>query len=137
MDLFELRKQPHLSSSAISDYLDCSLMYKFGRVDRLPMEFVADALEFGTVIHKALAEYYQAKMIGDRMLLKDIHETFKMLWKETAEGRDDIQYAKGKSYETYRTEGIDLISAWYEKSRLEDFRVLAIEEAFSFSIPEV
>ena len=137
MDLYELRKQPHLSSSSISDYLDCSLMYKFGRVDRLPMEFVADALEFGTVIHKVLAEYYQARMIGDRLLLKDVHETFKMLWKETAEGRDDIRYAPGKSYETYLTEGIDLISAWYQKSRLEEFRVLAIEEAFSISIPGV
>ena len=29
-------------------------------------------MDFGTVIHKVLAELYQAKMIGDGMLLEDI-----------------------------------------------------------------
>ena len=76
MNLHDLRQQPHLSASSIGDYLDCGMLYKFGRVDRLPREFVADAMEFGTVIHKVLAEFYQAKMIGDRMMLKDIHQIF-------------------------------------------------------------
>ena len=62
MDLYYLRQQPHLSASSIGDYLDCGLLYKFGRVDRLQREYVADALVFGTVIHAVLAEFYQAKM---------------------------------------------------------------------------
>ena len=70
MNLSYLRQKPHLSASSIGDYLDCGMLYKFGRVDRLPRQFVADAMEFGTVIHAVLAEYYQAKMTGDRMLLK-------------------------------------------------------------------
>jgi len=48
MDLTTLRQQPHLSSSSIGDYVECSLLYKFGRIDRLPMEFASDALKFGT-----------------------------------------------------------------------------------------
>ncbi len=101
MELYELRQKPHLSASSIGDYIDCGMLYKFGRVDRLPREFVADAMEFGTVIHKVLAEYYMAKMIGDRMMLKDIHESFKKLWKETAEGRDNIQYARARILRLY------------------------------------
>ena len=47
MELSELRKTPHLSASAVSDYLDCSLMYKFGRIDKIKAAFTPDALEFG------------------------------------------------------------------------------------------
>ena len=65
MELYELRKKPHLSVSSIGDYLECGMLYRFSRVDRLPMEFVSDALEFGSVIHKVLAEFYQAKMLSD------------------------------------------------------------------------
>ena len=35
MNLTKLRDQPHLSVSSISDYLDCGLMFKFGRIDKL------------------------------------------------------------------------------------------------------
>jgi putative RecB family exonuclease len=50
MELSELRKTPHLSASSIGEYVECGLLYKLGRVDRIPMEFKSDALEFGTVI---------------------------------------------------------------------------------------
>jgi putative RecB family exonuclease len=66
MDLSELRQQPHLSASSIGDYIECGMLYRFGRIDRLPMEFVSDAMEFGSVIHMVLAEYYQAKITGDK-----------------------------------------------------------------------
>ena len=137
MNLHDLRQQPHLSASSIGDYIDCGMLYKFGRVDRLPREFVADAMKFGTVIHKVLAEYYQAKMTGDRMLLKDIHESFRVLWHETAEGRDNIQYAKGKDFETLLMNGIDLLTTWYSKIENNNYRVLAIEEAFSFNLSNI
>ena len=137
MNLGDLRQKPHLSASSVSDYIDCGMLYKFGRVDRLPRELVADAMEFGTVIHKVLAEFYQAKMIGDRMMLKDIHQIFKKLWKETAEGRDDIQYAKGKDFNSYLMLGIDLLTAWYSKIEVNNYKVLAIEEAFSLDLPNI
>ena len=96
MLLSDLRQTPHLSASSINDYTECGLLYKFGRIDRIPMEFVADALEFGSTIHRVLESYYQAKMIGDRMPLRDIHELFEKQWRDAAEGREDIKYAKGK-----------------------------------------
>ena len=31
MSLTELRQKPHLSASSIGDYVECGLLYKFGR----------------------------------------------------------------------------------------------------------
>ncbi len=64
MELSELRKTPHLSASAVSDYLDCSLLYKFGRVDKIRPAFTPDALEFGSAIHLVMAEINQQRMLG-------------------------------------------------------------------------
>ena len=55
MDIQELRNEPHLSASSVGDYIDCGLLYRFGRIDKIPPEFRADALEFGAVIHQVLA----------------------------------------------------------------------------------
>ena len=137
MVLSELRKKKHLSASSINDYTECGLLYRFGRIDRLPMEFKSDAMEFGSTIHRVLESYYQAKMTGDRMSLRDIHESFESHWKEAAEGREDIKYANGKDFETIMMEGIDLLTAWYMKLPDDNFNVLGIEEAFSFNIPGV
>jgi putative RecB family exonuclease len=137
MLLSELRQTPHLSASSIGDFIECGLLYKLGRIDKIPMKFKPDALIFGSIIHRVLESYYQAKMIGDRMSLRDIHEFFEKLWREAAEEREDIKYAKGKDFETILMNGIDLLTAWYMKLSDDNFNVLAIEEAFSFNIPGV
>jgi len=137
MLLSELRQMPHLSASSIGDYVECSLLYMLGRIDRLSMEFKSDALEFGSVIHLVLGEYYETKMVGDRMSLKDVHESFRQNWHRIAEGRMDIKYAKGKDFETLLMEGKDLLTAWYMKLPEDNFKVLAVEEAFKFYIPGI
>ena len=137
MILSELRQMPHLSISSINTWIDCGLMYRFGKIDKIPIEFKADALEFGTVIHLVLGEYYEAKMIGDRMSLKDVHQSFEEHWHRVAEGRTDIKYAKDKDCETLLMEGKDLLTAWYMKLPDDNFKVLGIEEAFSFYIPGI
>jgi putative RecB family exonuclease len=135
MELSDLRKQEHLSASSIGTYIDCSLQYYFSRVKRLPMEFVSDALSFGTVIHLVLAEFYRSKMTGDRMSLKDIHESYRQHWKQEAEDRTDIQYADGKDFKTYLAEGVNLLSAWFNKLPDDNFEVIGVEEAFAFEVP--
>jgi putative RecB family exonuclease len=137
MYLNELRAKPHLSASSISDYVECGLLYRFGRIDRLPMEFVSDALEYGSTIHRVLESYYQSKLIGDRMSLKEIHQSFEKYWREAAEGRSDIKYSKGKDFETLLMNGKDLLTSAFMKIQDENFNVLGIEEAFSFNIPGV
>ena len=113
MVLSELRKSPHLSSSAIGEYVECSLLYRFGRIDKLPFEFRSDNLEFGTVIHRVLGEFYQARLTGDRMPLNDIHKIFEERWRAVAESNDEIRYSNGKNFQLLLVEGIDLLTAWY------------------------
>ena len=137
MDLSELRSAPHLSASSIGDYCECSLLYKFGRVDRLPMEHKSDALEFGTCIHKVLEEYYLEKMSDHRLSLKDIHRLFEETWTRIADGRTDIKYAAGKDFKTLLMLGIDLLSVWYQKQPNDNFKVIAIEEPFSCTLPDI
>ena len=137
MILSDLRQMPHLSASSIGEYVECSLLYKFGRIDRLPMEFKADAMIFGTCIHRVLEQFYSAKMIGEKLLLKDIHQIFETTWKGIAEGREDIRYTKGNDFKSILMMGKDLLTTWYNKLPDDNFTILAIEEAFSFTLPDI
>ncbi len=133
-DLNTLRSRPHLSASSISDYIDCSMLYKFSRVDKLPRELIPSTLTFGTVIHLVLAEYYRGKMEGYKMPLKDIHESFKKHWHERAKDRTDIQYTDGQDYNTMLSQGNDLLSVWFENLTDDNFKVISVEEPFSIDI---
>jgi len=137
MLLSELRQKEHLSASSILSYCDCSLAYRFGRIDKLPMEFKADAMIFGTCIHRVLEQFYSAKMIGEKLLLKDVHQIFETTWKGIAEKRNDIRYAVGNDFKTLLMYGKDLLTAWYNKLPDDNFTILAIEEAFSFTLPGI
>jgi putative RecB family exonuclease len=101
------------------------------------MEFKAEALEFGTCIHRVLEQFYSARMIGEKLLLKDVHQIFEITWKGIAEGRDDIKYSEGYDFKTLSMFGKDLLTAWYNKMPNDNFTILAIEEAFSFTLPDI
>lgn len=135
MQLSELRRSPHLSASSINDYVECGLSYKFGKIDKIKWEFRSDAMELGTVIHLVLAEFYEEKMIGAKMSLKEIHNSFEAHWKKATEGKTDIKYGKGKDFKTLLMQGKDLLSVWYDKLPDDDFKVLAIEEPFAVTLP--
>jgi len=135
MDIADLRKNPHLSASAISDYIDCGLLFKFGRVDRIPPEFTADNLVYGSVIHKVLEEFHLERMIGNKLSLRDMQEGFEKRWRDAAEGRDDIRYSGDKDFESLLLEGKELLTVYWHKLPGDDFKVLAIEEPFSFNLP--
>ncbi len=137
MDLKELRKKPHLSASAINDYLDCGLLYKLGRVLKLEPEIRPDALEFGSTIHKVLAEFYRYKLEGEILPLLDLHILFEALWKNVTEEHPDIAYKDGKDAAVLLREGKNLLSAYYQMLPRDEFRVLAIEEPFQFSLPNL
>jgi len=134
MELTELRKVAHLSASSIGDYIDCGLLYKFGRIDKIQMEYKPDALEFGSAIHLALADFHKEKMTGNWLTTKELHDCFEAHWKKITDGRDDIHYAEGNSAETLLLQGKELLTAYYNRSSWKDFECIAIEEPFSFTI---
>jgi putative RecB family exonuclease len=101
------------------------------------MEFKSDALEFGTCIHRVLEQFYSARMIGEKMLLKYVHEIFETTWTAIATDRDDIRYSNDNDFKSLLMYGKDLLTAWYNKLPDDQFTILAIEEAFSFTLPGV
>jgi putative RecB family exonuclease len=60
-----LTGRDYISWSAISTFRTCPLKYKFRYVDRLSEESVSSALVFGTGIHTAVEQHYQALLSGD------------------------------------------------------------------------
>lgn len=137
LDIKEFRRQPHLSASSCSDYLDCGLLYKLSRIDKIKPEFKPDALEFGSAIHLVLAEFYKQKMIGNKLSLKDVQEAFEGFWRELAEDNFDIRYAEGKDFESLLREGKELLIPWYNKMHENEYKIIGVEEPFLLSLREL
>jgi len=137
MVLSELRKTEHLSASSIGTYVECSLLYKFSKIDKIPMEQKSDAMEFGSAIHQTLELYYQSKIIGEKLLLKDVHKIFEETWKKRAKDNLQIQFTKGHNFKSLLMMGKDLLTVWYNKLPDCNYTIIGIEEAFSFYIPGI
>ena len=60
-----LTGRDYVSWSALSTFRTCPLKYKFRYIDDLPEESVSSALVFGTGIHTAVEQHYQAHLAGD------------------------------------------------------------------------
>jgi putative RecB family exonuclease len=60
-----LTGRDYVSWSAISTFRTCPLKYKFRYVDGLPEESVSSALVFGTGIHTAIEQHFQAILSGE------------------------------------------------------------------------
>ena len=61
----KLTGRDYVSWSAISTFRQCPLKYKFRYIDGLPEESVSGALVFGTGIHAAIEQHFQAILSGD------------------------------------------------------------------------
>ena len=61
----KLTGRDYVSWSAISTFRQCPLKYKFRYIDGLPEESVSAALVFGTGIHTAIEQHFQAILSGD------------------------------------------------------------------------
>ena len=60
-----LTGRDYLSWSAISTFRTCPLKYRFRYIDGLPEESVSSALVFGTGIHSAVEQHFQAALSGE------------------------------------------------------------------------
>jgi putative RecB family exonuclease len=134
MELSELRKAPHLSASSVGDYLDCGLLFRLGRIDKIRPEFTPDALEFGSAVHMVLAEINQQRMVGVDLSIKEIQESFEEHWTKLAQNNPAIKYSEKKSFEILMLEGKELLSTYYHKRPNEGFNVIGVEESFSINL---
>jgi putative RecB family exonuclease len=61
----KLTGRDYISWSALSTFRTCPLKYRFRYLDGLPEESVSSALVFGTGIHTAVEQHFQAQLSGD------------------------------------------------------------------------
>ena len=61
----KLTGRDYVSWSAMSTFRTCPLKYKFRYIDGLPEESVSSALVFGTGIHSAVEQHFQAILSGE------------------------------------------------------------------------
>ena len=73
-------------------------------------------------------------MDGNKMLLKDIHESFKNHWHERAKDRTDIRYSNGEDFDTMLDQGLRILQAWHENLTDDNFKVISVEKPFSIDI---
>jgi len=137
MDIQELRNQPHLSVSAINDYLDCSLSYKFGRIDGIAPEYTATTLLFGSAIHKTLEEYHLAKMNKHTRTLEQLLRHFESQWMEIIQNTPDAQFKNGDNFDSLLEKGKILLTVYFQEYPKDNFKILGTEIPFSFQLPDV
>ena len=134
MKLSDLRKEPHLSASSINQYIDCSLAYRFSKVDFIQIESVSDAMVFGSVLHKVVEFFHNERKAGEKPTLRGLHKLFEEYWEQSAKDNDEIQYKEGKDFESYLAEGKSLLTTYYSSLPDDVLQVIAVEEAFSYQI---
>jgi len=61
----KLTGRPYVSWSALSTFRQCPLKYRFRYLENLPEESVSSALVFGTGIHSAVEQHFQAILSGE------------------------------------------------------------------------
>jgi putative RecB family exonuclease len=79
----QLTGRDYVSWSAISTFRTCPLKYKFRYIDGLPEESVSSALVFGSGIHSAVEQHFQAILSGDPK--PDVHQlmfAYRSAWRE-------------------------------------------------------
>ena len=99
----KLTGRDYVSWSALSTFRTCPLKYRFRYVDGLPEESVSSALVFGSGIHTAVEQHFQAQLSGDpKPDLDALLFAYRSAWlphdpgaisfgsKETRESLDDL-----------------------------------------------
>jgi len=98
-----LTGRDYISWSAISTFRTCPLKYRFRYIDGLPEESVSSALVFGSGVHSAVEQFFQAQLSGDpKPDLDALLFAYRSAWlphdpdaiqfgsKETRESLDDL-----------------------------------------------
>lgn len=135
MDIGELWKTPHLSASSIGKYIDCSLMYRFSKIDKLKPEITSDALIFGSAIHFVVSLINQGRKVGSLLGLSDIYQSFEEQWTAAVNRTENLRYSKGNTFDSLLAQGKNMLKAYVESGLDEGFKVISIEEPFRFTIP--
>jgi DNA helicase-2/ATP-dependent DNA helicase PcrA len=117
-----------LSASAIEDFKDCPLKFKFGHQLKIPTGPQA-ALTFGHIMHRSVRHYFElrAKAGASFEAVKAFYEAS---WRKA--GFED-EYQE----QTYKQAGLQQLRAFVEKQESVETLPLSMERSFSLDLGEV
>jgi len=118
----------YISWSAISTFRTCPLRYKFRYVDGLPEESVSSALIFGSGIHTAVEQHFQAQLSGDpKPDLDALLFAYRSAW--LPHDPDAIQFGSSESRASLDALATRMLTAFLSSPAASvQGRVLGVEE---------
>ncbi len=87
-----------LSFRKIDDYITCPLKYKYVHILRIPI-LRHHSVVYGNAIHKAILDFYQAKMHKSSFSLADLLASFQAAWANEgflSRAHEEQRFAQGK-----------------------------------------
>ena len=123
-----LTGRDYVSWSALSTFRTCPLKYKFRYVDGLPEESVSSALVFGTGIHTAIEQHFQAILSGDpKPDLESLLFAYRSAW--LPHEPDAIQFGSSETRASLDALAARMLTAFLNSPTASvQGRVLGVEE---------
>ena len=124
----KLTGRDYLSWSAVSTFRQCPLKYRFRYVDGLPEDSVSSALVFGTGIHTAVEQHFQAILSGDpKPDLDALMFSYRSAW--LPHEPDAIQFGSSESRASLDALASKMLMAFLSSPAASvQSRVLGVEE---------
>ena len=119
-----------LSATAIEDYRECPLKFKFGHLLRIPTGPQA-ALTFGSVMHRAVRHYFELRK-SRTVTLSEMEEFYVSAWK-------NVGFADSYQEQSYRRAGLEQLRGFVEQQNelpLEADRI-STEQRFSLDLGDI
>ena len=123
-----LTGRDYISWSAISTFRTCPLKYKFRYIDGLPEESVSAALVFGTGIHSAVEQHFQAILSGDpKPYVDQLMFAYRSAW--LPHDPDAIQFGSSETRTSLDALASKMLTAFLNSPAASvQGRVLGVEE---------
>ncbi len=114
----------NLSHYQVDDYLTCPLRYKYVHILRVPL-LPHHSIVYGKALHQAVQSYFQQKINGKSITLKELLDIFHRTW--ISEG------FLTREHEEKRLEaGRQALSKFYQEQEKSGVVPASVEEEFSF-----
>jgi DNA helicase-2/ATP-dependent DNA helicase PcrA len=117
-----------LSASAIEDYEDCPLKFKFGHHLKIPTGPQA-ALTFGNIMHSSVRHYFELRAKGEASF-EAVKRFYESSWRKA--GFED-EYQE----QAYKQAGLEQLRAFVEKQESSETLPLSMESSFALDLGEV
>jgi putative RecB family exonuclease len=123
-----LTGRDYISWSALSTFRTCPLKYKFRYIDGLPEESVSAALVFGSGIHSAVEQHYQAILSGEEQPdIKRLMFAYRSAW--LPHDPDAIQFGSTETLASLDSLAGKMLTAFLSSPAASvQGRVLGVEE---------